>query len=70
MLLKINQFIDSLSEFFAQRKGLIPLIGILLVVLNFIIRFFPQIGWLVTSDFLLHFGIILAILGIMLAWAL
>ena len=70
MFVKINQFIDTLSEFFAQRKGLIPLIGIVLVVANFILQFFPQLGWLMTSDLFLHLGVILAIFGFMLAWAL
>lgn len=70
MLVKINRFIDTLSEFFAQRKGLIPLIGIALVIVNLILQFFPQIGWLVTSDLFLHLGIILAIFGFMVAWAL
>ena len=70
MFVKINQFIDTLSEFFAQRKGLIPLIGIVLVVANFILQFFPQLGWLMTSDLFLHLGMILAIFGFMLAWAL
>ena len=70
MFVKINQFIDTLSEFFAQRKGLIPLIGIALVIVNFILQFFPQLGWLMTSDLFLHLGVILAIFGFMLAWAL
>ena len=61
--------IDRLSEYFAARKGLLPLTGILLVVANFIVRFLP-LGWLSSSDLLLHLGIVLAIFGIMLAWAL
>jgi len=66
---KISQFIDFLSEFLAQRKGLIPAIGILLVLLNFILQFLP-LGWLVESNLFLHLGIITGLFGIMLAWAL
>jgi hypothetical protein len=66
---KISQFIDFLSEFLAQRKGLIPVIGILLVLLNFILQFLP-LGWLVESNLFLHLGIITGLFGIMLAWAL
>lgn len=70
MLIKINEFIDNLSEFFAQRKGLIPLAGIALVIFNFILQFFPQFGWLTSSDIFLHLGVVVAIIGFMLAWAL
>ena len=66
---KISQFIDFLSEYLAQRKGLIPLLGIFFVILNFVIQFL-HLGWLAESNLFLHLGVIIAILGIMLAWAL
>jgi hypothetical protein len=69
MIYKISKFIDKLTEFFAARKGLLPMVGILLVALNFILRVLP-LGWFTSTDFFLHLGIILAILGFMLAWAL
>jgi hypothetical protein len=69
MLNFLSGVIDRLSEYFAARKGLLPRIGSLLVVANFIVRFLP-LGWFGTSDLLLHFGIIVAIFGFMLAWAL
>jgi hypothetical protein len=69
MIQTLSDWIDRLSEFFSQRKGLLPLIGILFVVLNFVFQFFP-LGWLSGSNFCLHFGIVIAILGFMLAWAL
>ena len=65
----ISRAIDRLSEYFAARKGLLPIIGILLVVANFVVRFLP-LGWFGSSDLLLHLGIILAIFGFMIAWAL
>lgn len=70
MLAKFNQFLDSLSEFLAHRKGLLPFIGIIFVVINGIIQFVPGIGWLVESNIFLHLGVIIAVLGILLAWAL
>jgi len=69
MLGFFSSVIDRLSEYFASRKGLLPLIGILLIVANFIVRLLP-LGWFSSSDLLLHLGIILAIFGFMLAWAL
>ena len=65
-----NQFLDNLSDFLSKRKGLVPLLGILLVVLNFILRLIPGLGWLGESDLFLHLGVILGILGFMIAWAL
>ena len=65
----ISRAIDRLSEYFAARKGLLPMVGILLVVANFVVRFLP-LGWFGSSDLLLHLGIILAIFGFMIAWAL
>jgi hypothetical protein len=70
MLSKINHLLDKISDYLAQKKGLLPLIGILLVFVNGILQFFPGNGWMVDSNLLLHLGIILAIFGILLAWAL
>jgi hypothetical protein len=67
---KFNQFLDQLSEFFAQRKGLLPMFGIALVILNLIFQMIPGMGWLATSNLFLHLGVILAIVGMLLAWAL
>ena len=67
---KFNRFLDRFSEFLATRKGLLPLIGIFLIILNFILQFFPQTGWLVSSNLLLHLGVILAFIGVMVAWSL
>jgi hypothetical protein len=64
-----NRFLDWFSNYFAHRKGLLPIAGIVLVVLNLILRLAVP-GWLADSDLLLHLGVILAIFGILLAWAL
>jgi hypothetical protein len=63
--------LDWLSNYLAHRKGLLPMIGIFLVLLNFIIQFFFPFGhWLTASNLLLHLGVVIAIFGMMLAWAL
>jgi len=67
---KFNRLIDQLSEYLADRKGLLPLVGILLVIANWLIQFIPAAGWLAETNLLLHLGILLAILGFLLAWAL
>jgi uncharacterized membrane protein SirB2 len=70
MAQKLNRFIDTLSEFFAARKGLLIMIGMILVVINGLLQFFPQAGWLATSNLFLHIGILVALIGVLLAWAL
>jgi len=64
-----NRFLDWFSNFFAHRKGLLPLIGLALVLLNLLFRLVAP-GWLTTTDLFLHLGIVIAILGFMIAWAL
>jgi uncharacterized membrane protein SirB2 len=65
-----NRFLDTVSEFLAQRKGLLPLIGVLLILINGFLQFLPGGGWLAETSILLHLGVILAIVGFMLARAL
>jgi hypothetical protein len=69
MLKSFSLFLDRLSELIAHRKGLLPMAGILFVMINFVLQFVPA-GWVASSNLFLHLGVILAIFGIMLAWAL
>lgn len=66
----LSRLVDNASNYFAHRKGLLPLVGILLVIVNYILPLL--IGWnfVTTSNLFLHLGIIIAIFGMMLAWAL
>lgn len=64
-----SKFLDQASTFLANRKGLLPLTGILLILLNFVLQFVAA-GWVVESNAFLHLGLIIAIIGIMVAWAL
>lgn len=67
---KFNRFLDRASEFLSHRKGLLPSLGLGLVVCNFILQFFPELGWIVQGNLLLHLGIIVSLLGFLLSWAL
>ncbi|MGB7873556.1 MAG: hypothetical protein WBL25_04160 [Anaerolineales bacterium] len=67
----ISKLLDWLSEFLARRKGLLPLLGIVLVIINFVLQFFFPFGhWLTGTNLLMHLGVIVAIFGMMLSWAL
>lgn len=67
---RFNKFLDQLSGYFADRKGLLPITGILLIITNFVLQFFPDLGWVGQSNLLLHVGVVLAIFGFLLARAL
>ena len=65
-----NNFLDKLSEFFAVRKGLLPILGILLIILNWILQLLAPQSGLAGTNFFLHLGVITALVGMLLAWAL
>lgn len=70
MIKWLSKFLDNASEFLAHRKGLLPLVGIGLIIVNFlIVSIFPG-GFLVETNLFLHLGLVVALLGLVLAWAL
>ena len=66
----LSRLVDNASNYFAHRKGLLPLIGILLVIINYILPFIFGLNVITGSNLFLHLGVIIAIFGLMLAWAL
>jgi hypothetical protein len=70
MLQGFNNFLDIASDYLAARKGLLVMAGILLVIANGVLQFIPAAGWLAGTDLLLHIGLVVALVGILLAWAL
>jgi hypothetical protein len=65
----MNRMLDKVSESLATRKGLLPLIGIVMIIVNFVAQFLP-LGWLSDTNLFLHLGLVIAIFGLLLAWAL
>ena len=67
----LSKLVDNASNYFAHRKGLLPLIGIVLIVINYILLLiFGTASFVIASNLFLHLGVIVAIFGLMLAWAL
>lgn len=66
----LSKLVDNASNYFARRKGLLPLLGIVLVIVNYVLPFIFGLNVITASNLFLHLGIIVAILGLMLAWAL
>ncbi len=71
MKVTFSKLIDIASDYFAHRKGLLPLVGIIMITLNLIVvSIFPSDWFIVRTNILMHFGQIVALFGLMLAWAL
>lgn len=66
----ISRMLDSLSNYLAHRKGLLPIIGLLFIFINLVLQFFIPGTMLAATNLFLHIGLIIAIFGLMLAWAL
>jgi hypothetical protein len=66
----ISKLLDHLSEYLAHRKGLLPILGLVLIVINLLIQFILPHNFLATTNLFLHVGLIVAIFGLMLSWAL
>jgi hypothetical protein len=61
---------QKLADFLERVKGLPIIIGILLVILNFIVQYIPSLALLGDSSLLLHLGVVVGLLGVLLAEAL
>lgn len=66
----ISKLLDYLSNYLAHRKGLLPIVGLLFIVLNLALQFIVPDSVLAATNLCLHLGLIVAIFGLMLAWAL
>jgi hypothetical protein len=66
----ISRFLDFLSNYLAHRKGLLPIIGLIFIIINLMLQFFMPGSFLALTNLFLHIGLIVAIFGLMLAWAL
>jgi hypothetical protein len=65
-----SDFLDRASNYLATRKGLLPILGIGLIVLNFILVSILPDWFISRTNLVLHLGLIIALVGQMLAWAL
>lgn len=61
----MNDFLDKVSDFLSKYPGLLPLVGLGLIVLNLILQIFPG-NWFVDRNILLHLGLIISLLGLLL----
>jgi len=62
--------LDRISSYIAEHKGVPVLIGVLLVIVNFIVGLLSPASWLTTTNLLLHLGVVVGLMGILLGDAL
>ena len=68
---RILKLLDFASNFFAHRKGLLPLIGVGLIILNWLLAtILPGEWFIIKSNLFLHLGLVVALIGLLLANAL
>lgn len=64
---RINDFIERLNDFMVARPGVLPLLGLLLIVFNLLLQFYPgPESWIAASNLFLHLGLILSVIGLLL----
>ncbi len=67
------EWLKKSSDYLARNKGLPVVVGVGLVLLNFLLQLLPAwpvIGWLAEVNFFLHLGIVIGLLGILIGDAL
>ncbi len=62
--------LNRITDFLARYRGLPTLIGMGLILVNLVLQFFPNLGWLRESNLFLHLGVLLSFAGILMANAL
>lgn len=63
----LNNLLERVNDIMEKRPGLLPLVGVGLIILNLILQLVPGPGnWLADSNLFLHLGLILGIIGLLL----
>ncbi len=68
----ISKLLDRISDYIANHRGAPVFLAVILVVLNYVLRIIPgaQLGFVESTDLLLHLGIVIGLLGVLLGDAL
>jgi ABC-type amino acid transport system permease subunit len=68
----LSRILDSISDYVSVHRGVPVLLGVLLVVLNYVLLIIPgvQLGFVETTNLLLHVGVIVGLIGVLLGDAL
>jgi len=65
----LSEWIKRVVDFLARFPALPVLAGLLLILLNLVLRLLPSwpvVGWMAQTDLLLHLGIVVSLVGLLL----
>lgn len=64
---RINELVERINGFLMRKPGALPLVGVGLIVVNFVLQLFPgSEAWIARSNLFLHLGLILSLIGLLL----
>ncbi len=68
----LSRVIDRISDYVSGHRGVPILLGVALVVLNYVLLIIPgiQLGFVETTNLFLHLGVIVGLIGVLLGDAL
>jgi ABC-type amino acid transport system permease subunit len=68
----LSKILDGISDYVSTHRGVPVLIGVLFVVFNYLLLIIPgiQLGFVETTNLLLHVGVIVGLIGVLLGDAL
>ena len=64
----LSRLLDGISDYVSTHRGVPVLLGVLLVVLNYLLVIIPgvQLGFVETTNLFLHLGVIIGLIGVLL----
>lgn len=64
---QINEIVERINAFMVKRPGTLPLAGVGLILVNFLLQIYPGPDvWIAASNLFLHVGLVLSIVGLLL----
>ena len=66
----ILNILDKSADFMAERPGFLPILGVIFILFNLLLQFFPGSGWVIDSNLFLHLGLVVGIIGLLIIRAL
>lgn len=66
----LAKLVKATSDFLAKSPGLLVVIGLGMIILNFVLQLLPSwpvIGWMAQTNLWLHLGVLIGLFGLLVA---